>query len=135
WAAKANNHDFKFCPKVPQAISHFSNLVSAQVQPLTDSFLKGILAFKEHLGPIFLQVSEKFSPAKKNDLFSYLKTLPGDLQFFVEVRHPGWFSAKEIREELFHTLQEYKIGAVITDTAGRRDCVNMDLTIPKAFIG
>ncbi len=30
-----------------------------------------------------------------------------------------------------HTLN---IGAVITDTAGRRDCAHMHLTIPKTFI-
>ena len=26
------------------------------------------------------------------------------------------------------------MGIVITDTAGRRDCAHMNLTIPKAFI-
>ena len=28
----------------------------------------------------------------------------------------------------------YNMGAVITDTAGRRDCAHMHLTIPKVFI-
>ena len=56
------------------------------------------------------------------------------LQFFLEVRHPGWFAKKEIREELFSTLKEINIGAVITDTAGRRDCAHMYLAVPKTFI-
>ena len=60
--------------------------------------------------------------------------MPTDLQFFLEVRHPGWFAKDEIREELFTTLKEMNIGAVITDTAGRRDCAHMYLTIPKVFI-
>ena len=31
-------------------------------------------------------------------------------------------------------LKEINMGAVITDTAGRRDCAHMYLTIPKTFI-
>jgi uncharacterized protein YecE (DUF72 family) len=45
-------------------------------------FLEGVLAFGEHLGPIFFQVSDKFSPKRKDELFAYLATLPKDLQFF-----------------------------------------------------
>jgi uncharacterized protein YecE (DUF72 family) len=59
--------------------------------------------------------------------------LPKDVQFFLEVRHPDWFT-KPINEELFKKLKQLKIGAVITDTAGRRDCCHMHLTIPKTFI-
>lgn len=134
WADKAKNNDFKFCPKVPQVISHYGTLSSPESKQLTDAFLKGILAFKEHLGPIFMQVSDKFSPARKNNLFDYLKSLPTDLQFFLEVRHPAWYSDLSVRKEYFETLEQLNIGAVITDTAGRRDCVHMELTIPKAFI-
>ncbi|MEJ7740603.1 MAG: DUF72 domain-containing protein [Chitinophagaceae bacterium] len=134
WAAKANQTNFRFCPKVPQSISHFSNLITPQAQETTSKFLQGILSFGEHLGPIFLQLSDKFSPAKKENLFSYLRSLPSDLSFFVEVRHPGWFADTLIREEYLNTLKDYGVGAVITDTAGRRDCVHMELTVPKAFI-
>ena len=31
-------------------------------------------------------------------------------------------------------MHSLNIGAVITDTAGRRDCAHMRLTVPKAFI-
>jgi uncharacterized protein YecE (DUF72 family) len=132
WAAKADGIDFKFCPKVPQLISHYSSFNNTD--HLTTSFLEGILAFKEHLGPIFLQVSEKYSPNQRDKLFNYLRSLPVDLQFFLEVRHPDWFADKIIHKELFDTLRSLNIGAVITDTAGRRDCAHMELTIPKTFI-
>jgi uncharacterized protein YecE (DUF72 family) len=79
-------------------------------------------------------VSDTFSPKRKDELFSYLKTLPTDLQFFLEVRHPDWFKKDDIREEMISTLKELNMGAVITDTAGRRDCAHMHLSIPKAFI-
>jgi uncharacterized protein YecE (DUF72 family) len=67
-------------------------------------------------------------------VFTYLRSLPTDLQFFLEVRHPDWFGKQPIREELFGKLREMNIGAVITDTSGRRDCAHMHLTIPKVFI-
>lgn len=132
WGAKAKGTDFKFCPKVPQVISHYSSFNNAEA--MTTSFLEGILAFKENLGPIFLQISEKYSPAGKEKLFNYLRSLPTDLQFFLEVRHPNWFADPIIKKELFDTLRSLNIGAVITDTAGRRDCAHMELTLPKTFI-
>jgi len=81
-----------------------------------------------------VQVSDTFSPKRKEELFQFLKSLPTDIQFFLEVRHPDWFGKNDIRTELFSFLKEINMGAVITDTAGRRDCAHMLLTIPKAFI-
>ncbi len=132
WAAKAAGRDFKFCPKVPKVISHDSLFTNAD--QLTTAFLEGIRAFGEHLGPIFLQVSEKYHPKQRDNLFKYLHTLPADLQFFLEVRHPDWFADAGLRKELFDILRSLKMGAVITDTAGRRDVAHMELTVPKAFI-
>jgi uncharacterized protein YecE (DUF72 family) len=131
WTEKVNGRDFKFCPKVYQGISHFGNLAGKQI--LTDAFLQSILAFGEHLGPVFFQVSDRFSPKRKEELFQYLQSLPKDLQFFMEVRHPDWFDPEQL-QELLGELKKLGIGTVITDTAGRRDCCHMHLTIPKAFI-
>jgi len=50
------------------------------------------------------------------------------------VRHPDWFNKAAIRDELFSTLKALNIGAVITDTAGRRECCHMHITVPKVFI-
>ena len=132
WANKAAGKDFKFCPKVTNSISHYSGFNN--VDFLTTAFLEGIMAFGDNLGPVFLQVSEKYSPNQRDKLYKYLETLPTDIQFFLEVRHPDWFAKADIRKELFDTLRALKLGAVITDTAGRRDCAHMELTIPKAFI-
>ena len=132
WAAKAAGRDFLFCPKMYQGVTHYGNLQGKEF--ITTEFLKGLMAFGEHLGPIFVQVSDAFSPGRKNELFDFLQSLPTDLQFFLEVRHPSWFGDAAIRKELFGFLTERKLGAVITDTSGRRDCAHMQLTIPKAFI-
>ena len=132
WAEKANGKDFKFCPKVFQGITHRGSLKGKDF--ITNEFFRGIVAFKGHLGPIFLQVSDSYSPKRKNDLFSFLHSLPTDLQFFVEVRHNEWFSNDTILQELLTTLKAMNIGIVITDTSGRRDCAHMNLTVPKTFI-
>jgi len=132
WAAKANGRDFKFCPKFTNLISHFSGFSNVDI--LTDSFLKAVIEFGDNLGPIFLQVSEKYSPNQRDKLFKYLRSLPNDLQFFLEVRQADWFSDPEIKKELFNTLESSKIGAVITDTINRRDVLHMQLTVPVTFI-
>jgi uncharacterized protein YecE (DUF72 family) len=132
WAEKAAGKDFLFCPKMYQGVTHRGSLIGKDF--ITTEFFRGILAFGEHLGPLFIQVSDAFSPKRSEELFTYLAGLPKDIQFFLEVRHPDWFAKKEIREPLFAKLKELNIGIVITDTSGRRDCANMALTIPKTFI-
>ena len=132
WKEKAKGKDFRFCPKMYQGVTHKGSLKGKEF--LTREFLRGVQAFGEHLGPIFVQVSDTFSPNRKEELFRFMLSLPKELEFFLEVRHPAWFAKEKIREEFFDFLSENKIGAVITDTAGRRDCAHMHLTIPKAFI-
>jgi uncharacterized protein YecE (DUF72 family) len=132
WAEKAGGIDFRFCPKMAKNITHFGNLTTKQFQ--TGKFLEGVMALEEHLGPVFIQVNENFTPKRLDELFTFLATLPKDLQFFLEVRHPGWFSDKSVTKQLFDRLRVLKIGAVITDTAGRRDCCHMHITVPKVFI-
>lgn len=132
WAEKAKGKDFLFCPKMYQGVTHRGSLKGKDF--LTNEFFRGIVAFQEKLGPIFVQVSDTFSPKRKAELFDYLSSLPKDLQFFLEVRHPDWFGKEKEREDMFNFLRDNNMGAVITDTAGRRDCAHMNLTISKAFI-
>jgi uncharacterized protein YecE (DUF72 family) len=112
-------------------ITHFGKLTGKDF--LLNEFLRGVVAFEEHLGPIFIQVSDAFSPKRKDEMFTFLKSLPTDLQFFLEVRHPDWFK-NDTAKEFFETLHSLNIGIVITDTAGRRDCAHMYLTLQKTFI-
>ncbi len=131
WKEKAGDKDFLFCPKMYKGITHFGKLTGKYF--ITTEFLRGILAFEEHLGPMFIQVSDAYSSKRKDELFEFLRSLPTDMQFFLEVRHPDWFK-EDTSKELFEALHELNIGAVITDTAGRRDCAHMHLTLPKTFI-
>jgi uncharacterized protein YecE (DUF72 family) len=131
WAGKAGSGDFKFCPKVFKGISHLQSL--ADKQSLTNEFLKSMAAFEHHLGPVFLQLSDSFHPQRQEELFSFLSSLPTTVSFFVEVRHPAWFKLPQFTE-LLTGLHQLNIGLIITDTAGRRDCCHLHLTVPKTFI-
>lgn len=131
WLEKADGSDIIFCPKMYQGISHFGRLIDKQF--LTDVFVQAMYKFGKHLGPVFFQVSDKFGPKRKEELFNYLATLPQDIQFFLELRHPDWFVSPTI-DEVVDTLQKLKIGFSITDTAGRRDVAHMNVTIPKTMI-
>ncbi|MBV8252208.1 MAG: DUF72 domain-containing protein [Chitinophaga sp.] len=132
WGEQARGEDFVFCPKVPQAISHYSRLSNANER--TTYFLDGLLGFGKHLGAIFLQLSDKFGPNRKQQLYDYVAQLPKDLLFFVELRHPQWFTEEDVMMDLFNFLLKEKVGLVITDTAGRRDLLHMHLTLPKTFV-
>lgn len=132
WAMAAGDKDFLFCPKMYQGVTHRGSLKGKDF--IVSEFLRGIVAFKKHLGPVFVQVSDSFSPKRKDELFGFLDSLPKDMQFFLEVRHPDWFGKKEILQQMLETLTAMNMGLVITDTAGRRDCAHMHLTIPKTFI-
>jgi uncharacterized protein YecE (DUF72 family) len=132
WADKASGRDFLFCPKMYKGVTHFGNLNTKNF--VSNEFFRGIMGLGEHLGPVFVQVSDSFSLKRKDELLEYLSSLPKDLQFFLEVRHPDWFSDKGQWEELINFLRKHQIGAVITDTAGRRDCAHMYLPVSKAFI-
>ena len=77
WTSKAAGKDFKFCPKMYQGVTHRGSLKGKNF--ITNEFFRGIMAFEEYLGPIFIQVSETFSPKRKDELFEFLKSLPADL--------------------------------------------------------
>ena len=132
WEAKAGKGEFIFCPKVTNSISHYSGFTG--IEAITREFLDGIAAFGNKLGPVLLQVNEKFSPLQRDKLFHYLQSWPVAVPLFLEVRHPDWFADKIVYGELLSFLKAQKIGFALTDTAGRRDVLHMQLTIPKAFV-
>ncbi|MEO6960584.1 MAG: DUF72 domain-containing protein [Puia sp.] len=132
WNHFTQHKQFKFCPKMYQGVTNRGKLSGKDF--LLNEFLRGVMAFGNHLGAIFIQLSESYSPKRKEEIFLFLRSLPTDLQFFLEVRHPEWFSDENTFRELRSALLSLNMGMVITDTAGRRDCCHMHLTIPKTFI-
>lgn len=123
---------FKFCPKVPQRISHSRDL-GANGNNL-EFFTDTILGLKEKLGPCFLQLPPYFGHDKLAILENFLKRWPSGIPLTVEVRHASWFEDQRNRRDLFNLLFRYNTGTVITDVAGRRDVLHMALTIGVGMI-
>jgi uncharacterized protein YecE (DUF72 family) len=133
WASKVdNNPDFKFCPRMAQRITHLRRFKSAE--PETKQFFDSLSGFDNHLGPILMQVGDPFTPKYYDVLSEFLPQIPKGFKVFTEVRHKDWFANMEERTKFFNLLQIHQVGAVITDTPGRRDCVHMQLPIPHAMI-
>jgi len=132
WKDAVDSDHFLFCPKFPIQISHYSTLLDAF--ELTVTFLDGVYHLGENLGPIFLQLSDKYSFRRLANLLGYIATLPKHFQYFVEVRHEEWFSNPVMFGHLTEGLSKFGVGLVITDAPGRRDVLHMALTVPKLFL-
>jgi len=132
WKKKVPDH-FRFCPKLPQSISHsqdFGDSLKA-----TQFFQEALYGFGDHLGIAFMQLPPTFEPHRHGrKLFNYLERWPQDLPLAVEFRHPAWFSNAKITGRAFDLLQEYRLSSVITDTAGRRDVVHMEVPHPRQIV-
>jgi uncharacterized protein YecE (DUF72 family) len=99
---------FRFALKFPRTISHEKQLVDAGEE--TRHFLSVLerLALADRLGPSFLQLSPTFSASQLPALAIYLRELPEEFPFAVEVRHHDYFDhgpTEQALDELFHCSQ------------------------------
>ncbi|HXS38502.1 MAG TPA: DUF72 domain-containing protein, partial [Flavipsychrobacter sp.] len=125
--------DFKFCPKFTQSITHFRRLKDAK--PEVDAFLSVVSEFGENLGPIFLMPHPQMGLKQLPTIEEFIDDIPTDMDLFLELRHPDWYATPGgYNKDLYDFLRKYKRGTVITDAAGRRDCVHMHLSTPETFI-
>ncbi len=124
--------DFRFCPKVPQSISHARDLGLGQSQ--IEAFCRAVSGLEEKMGCCFLQLPPYFDQSCVRQLEAFLSAWPQELSLAVEARHPSWFATENSRNTFFSTLHRHGAAAVITDVAGRRDVCHLGLTAPLAMI-
>ncbi len=131
WKSKVGK-DFLFSPKISNSISHIHRLKNTQER--MEWFLKGISGFEENLGPILLMVHPAMGPKSLDTIDAFLQSIPKPLKVFIELRNAAWYESPEIFSTTCQMLERNGAGLVITDVAGRRDCLHMRLTLPEAFI-
>jgi uncharacterized protein YecE (DUF72 family) len=122
---------FKFFPKIPQSISHFSRLLNTDEK--VKDFVDSTVFFEDKFGMAFLQLIDNFKPKDFDRLEKFLKDFPKGYPLAVEVRNEEWFKP-EIASKFYQLLQETNKTNVLVDTAGRRDMMHMRLTTPTAFV-
>ena len=124
---------FLFCPKFTQSITHLRRLKNAKAE--VDAFLDVVSAFGKHLGPVFLMPHPQMGVKHLATIEEFLDDMPKDVDVFLELRHEEWYKDKQgYNPELYNYLRTHKRGTIITDSAGRRDCVHMHLSTPECFI-
>jgi uncharacterized protein YecE (DUF72 family) len=115
WAAETEP-GFQFALKFPQAISHDRRLT--ECGPETRAFLQilEILKSGDRLGPSFLQLPPTFDASEFPKLRAYLKSLPTDFSYAVEVRHRDYFDSAGTETTLDRLLSELNIDRVLFDS-------------------
>ena len=132
WKSKVPK-GFKFYPKFPQVVTHLKRLKNTG--PEVDAFLQSIMEFKNNLGPIFLMPHPGMGLKQREAIEDFIGHFPKDVDMFLELRHEDWYTSGEGYDiELYEFLLKQKRGTIITDAAGRRDCVHMHLSTPECFI-
>ncbi|MCY4779216.1 DUF72 domain-containing protein [Sphingobacterium sp. UT-1RO-CII-1] len=124
--------NFKFFPKLPQSISHYSRLLNCDEKVAT--FVDSTVLFEDKLGMAFLQMHDNYKPKDFDRLATFLENFPKGYPLALEVRNKEWFSNPEIARALYKTMHQNFITNILVDTAGRRDMLHMHLTTPVAFI-
>ena len=124
--------DFRFCPKIPQSISHARDLgLSGNEMTIFCEAIKGL---ETKIGCCFIQLPPHFIPRELNVLARFLENFSKQVPLAVEVRHPDFFSKTSEAEHFFNLLQKHNTTAVITDVAGRRDVCHLRLTNARTLI-
>lgn len=122
--------DFRFCPKMPQTISHARDLglTGSQISVFADA----MTALGDRLGCCFMQLPPHFTLQSLPILQRFVLQWPKDLPLALEMRHPSFFTPEAVR--YYDLLQSAGLFTVITDVAGRRDVCHMRVTGTKALI-
>lgn len=131
WAVQVEG-SFRFCPKIPQTISHYRKLI--QVGEELARFTSAMSQFGQTLGTAFVQLHDSFSPQLIGNLQDFIARWPKTQPVAFEFRHPDWFEAHQLFPAVVAAFEQLQIGTVITDVAGRRDVLHTDLTTPVAVI-
>lgn len=115
WAAEAPD-SFRFCLKFPRTITHDLQLVGAGAA--TREFLGRVAPLRAKLGPFFLQLHASFGAARLGELAAYLRALPRDFAYAVEVRSADFFDGGPHERAVDALLGELGMERVCFDTRG-----------------
>ncbi|MEM7675075.1 MAG: DUF72 domain-containing protein [Myxococcota bacterium] len=119
---------FRFCFKFPKTITHERRLVAAERE--TATFLQRMAPLCERLGPFLIQLPPTFGPQSLIDLDAYLRALPHEYTYAVEVRHPDLFAEGE--PALTRILDAHGAARGLMDTRAVHAARTLDPTTLRA---
>lgn len=105
---------FKFCFKFPKEISHKQGLTNCSRQVC--EFLNRIRILNSKLGVVWLQLDQYFAASSMHKLERFLRDLPTEFDYAVEVRNLEFYQKDAVERQLNQLLQRLAINRVIFDT-------------------
>jgi uncharacterized protein YecE (DUF72 family) len=108
--------DFLFCVKVPQVITHEKVLVDCGAE--FEEFVKTMDVLGQKLGTMLFQFPsfDRWKFPKQDGFFAvlipFLKKLPANHKFVVEIRNKTWLDAR-----FADVLREHNVALALTDTS------------------
>jgi uncharacterized protein YecE (DUF72 family) len=106
--------DFRFILKLPKQITHERRL--ADVGGPLRAFLAAIEPLGRRAHAVWIQLPPSFSPADLGALTGFLRRLPPDYRYCVEVRHRGFFEDPRSEQQLEKVLGDVGAEWVTFDT-------------------
>ena len=94
--------DFRFVLKLPRTVTHERHLADAG-EPLR-AFLTAIEPLGPRVHALWVQLPPSFSPAETGALAGFLRSLPGEYRYCVEVRDRAFFDDPRAEQELERVL-------------------------------
>jgi uncharacterized protein YecE (DUF72 family) len=113
WADQTPD-DFRFAFKLPRTITHDKRLrdVATEVR----GFIDLLEPLGERVGPLQVQLPGSFGPESLDDLLAFIRRLPRDLRWVIELRHPAYFEETVARHAVDDLCRERGVGRVVLDT-------------------
>jgi uncharacterized protein YecE (DUF72 family) len=115
WSARTPK-DFIFSVKIPQVITHEKALVDCDSE--FDEFVKTMDILGPKLGPMVFQfpLFDRWKFSKQENFLAvlapFLKRLPADHKFVIEIRNKTWLDAK-----FADVLRQHNVALALTDTS------------------
>jgi uncharacterized protein YecE (DUF72 family) len=113
WAGQTDP-DFRFILKLPKSITHDRRLADVG-DPLRD-FLTAIEPLGERAQALWIQLPPSFGPAGLSALTGFLRRLPREYRYCVEVRHRAFFDDPRSEQQLEKALGDADAEWVTFDT-------------------
>ncbi|MFY9934573.1 MAG: DUF72 domain-containing protein [Streptosporangiaceae bacterium] len=112
--AEQTSPDFRFILKLPKAVTHERRLADAG-EPL-GAFLAAIEPLGERAHALWIQLPPSFTPADLGALAGFLRGLPREHRYCVEVRHRAFFEDPRTEQQLERVLADVGAEWVTFDT-------------------
>ncbi len=112
--AEQTGPDFRFILKLPKAVTHERRLADAG-EPLR-AFLAAIEPLGQRAHALWIQLPPSFSPGDLGALTGFLRRLPPEHRYCVEVRHRAFFADPRSEQRLERALGDAGAEWVTFDT-------------------